>query len=139
MRRKAVDDVPAVRAWRLKANWCAACGRTFNEYHAATAHHIIGGRGGRSDEPCNLLALCWDPCHMLAEGYDIHARGLILRDGHYLPKITLAVAIKMKQRADPDEVDLERLAELNGKPLPDAAEIPEFFNALFLHNRPEFR
>lgn len=141
MRRKAVDDVPAVRAWRMKRDWCAACGRTFNEFHSATAHHIIGGRGGRSDESCNLLALCWDPCHMAAEGYDIRMteKGPHLEDGHYIPKITLAVALSMKARSDPDEVDLERLAELNGKPLPDAVEVPEFFNALFLNNRPEFR
>ena len=141
MRRKAVDDVPAVRAWRMKRDWCAACGRTFNEYHAATAHHILGGRAGRSDEPCNLLALCWSPCHQLAEQENIRVSdvGYGPPGATYLPKITLAVAIAMKRRADPDEVDLKRLAELNGKPLPDATEIPAFFNALFLHNRPEFR
>ena len=146
-RMKAVDDVPAVRAWRMKRDWCAACGRAFNEFHNPTVHHIIGGRGGRSDEPCNLLALCWEPCHMLAEGLDIpdprDKFNVLVSSGEsrsrLLPKITLAVAIAMKARSDPDEVDLDRLAELNGKPLPDATEIPAFFNALFLHNRPEFR
>ena len=139
MRRKAVNDVHAVRAWRLKADWCAACGRTFNEFHSPTVHHILGGRCGRSDEPCNLLALCWEPCHMLAEGYDIPFIDYDRMQSRLMPKITLAIAIALKQRADPDEVDLDRLAELNGKPLPDAVEVPEFFNALFLNNRPEFR
>jgi len=81
---------------------------------------------------------------MLAEGYDIPtprelSPGVSDLVHRTLPKITLAVAIAMKIRSDPDEVDLVRLAELHGRPLPEPAEIPMFFRALFIHNRPEFR
>lgn len=59
-------------------------------------------------------------------------------ESRLMPKITLAVALAMKMRSDPDEVDIVRLAELHGRPLPEP-HMPEFFRTLFLHNRPEFR
>jgi len=125
VKSKPVDDVPFVRAWRDRHFFCAACGRS----GPITVHHIIGGRGGRSDEACNLLALCWEPCHLLAEGMDI-IRGL--------PKITTGIALSMKQRVDPAEFDLERCQVLNGRQLLELEPIPAWAETLFRRNRPEF-
>lgn len=133
---KAVDDVDFVRRWRSTKWFCAACGRAGE----ITVHHLIGGRGGRSDEACNLLALCWEPCHMLAEGESIPRpiRGEF-QDDHpgYLPKITLAIALAMKLRVEPEEYCEMRLTVLHGRRLPEPAEIPTWFETLFRRNRPE--
>ncbi len=121
--------------------WCMACGRD----GPATIHHIIGGRGGRSDELCNLLYLCWSPCHQLAESENIQDPsddGLLRdRDGkvvgmvafqRYLPKITLGIALSMKLRCgELDAAGLSRLAVLNGCSLPDPEQIPEWFQTQY--------
>ena len=114
--------------------YCAACGRT----EGLTVHHIIGGRGGRSDEPCNLLCLCWNPCHLLAEGLDVRNAGpLAACKDLLLPKITLAVALTMKLETDPEEYDEVRLTILHGRPLPQLFARPHFFLWNFRKNRPE--
>ncbi len=122
-----VDDVPGVRRWRNSKWFCAACGREGD----LTCHHIIGGAGGRSDEPVNLLALCWSPCHQLAEGLDVRDPA----DGLLFPKLTLAICLSLKARADPGELCLPehyaRLEQLRGRRLPEPAPIPIPFRAWF--------
>lgn len=60
-------------------------------------HHIIGGPG-RSDEACNLLAVCWQ-CHQ-----DLHVGRLTRED-----------AIEAKAMAGVKEWNPERLCELAGR------------------------
>lgn len=136
VKSRPIDDVQSVIEWGAAHWFCQACGRDGPQ----TRHHIIGGRGGRSDEPCNLLSLCWEPCHMLAEGLDVqkpqHLR--ITYHDTMLPKITLAIAISMKRRAgELDDIGLARLAILHGRNLPDPAPIPDWFQEQFRRNRPE--
>lgn len=109
---------PEVLAEFHRTHWyCAMCGRDCE----GTAHHIIGGRGGRSDEFVNLLYACW-PCHY---GYADQSRNL-------------AVILAMKMRAgEIDEAGLARLEALNGHPLPDPAPIPLWFSEQWAKNRPE--
>lgn len=142
VKTKPVDDVDAVIEWGTRHWFCAACGRDGPQ----TRHHLIGGRGGRSDEACNLLSLCWEPCHQLAEGLDIvqpHPPMRSIWEGdlpnRYLPKITLGIALSMKIRVDPAEYDSERMQVLNGRQqLPDPEPIPQWFEVRFRKNRPEF-
>lgn len=65
---RPVKSVEALGAYAASHGCCAACGADWRPLHI---HHIIGGRGGRSDEPCNFLRLCFHPCHALAEGLDV--------------------------------------------------------------------
>lgn len=98
---------PDVLAEFARSHWfCQVCGRAGD----LTQHHIIGGRGGRSDEPCNLLSCCWIPCHSAFADMSIN----------------LPVVLTMKWRAgELTAADLERLAILHGRTLPDFAPIPE--------------
>jgi len=55
---------PAVY-WEVleRDNWkCRRCGE---EYRVLEVHHIIPKAKGGSDDPDNLITLCW-PCHMRA-------------------------------------------------------------------------
>lgn len=147
---KAVDDVPMVREWRNRHDYCAACGLR----GPITVHHILGGRDGRSDEACNLLALCWSPCHQLAEGLDVRfhdVRGVKRLSGNVaellagneptvddlplMPKLTIGHCLTLKMRADPDEYDEVRLQELRGSRLPDPEPLPEFFEQMYQRRR----
>jgi len=136
MRRKPCKDAAARAKWGRSKWFCAACGATEYGLHVLTTHEIIGGRGGRSFEPCNMLRLGMHPCHDLASLLDVPSE--LPTGPRLLPKITLAVALSLKLRSDPDEFDLDRIQELHGRPI-EPEPIPEFFNALFLNNRPEFR
>jgi hypothetical protein len=130
-RRKAVHGGGAARvAWGRRHDVCAACGAGEYGTHVLTTHEIIGGSGGRSQEPCNWLRLGWEPCHLLASGLD--CRG---EKNWFLPKITLGIALSLKLRCDPDEVDWDRLQELRGSKLPDLEEIPRHFVDLWRRNR----
>jgi len=112
-KNKPVTNALTLLAFRDSHPFCQACGAGEYGTHVLTNHHIIGGRGGRSDEDCNLLRLGWEPCHMLAEGLDIRGpekltikRGMNTGSlyeektpGDLLPKITLGIALSMKIRA----------------------------------------
>lgn len=146
----------AVRTeWGRQHTRCMACGAGEYGTHVLTTHELIGGRGGRSQEPCNWLRLGMHPCHDLATGLDVRGRdywsetptaqswyapfpmgeGLHWSKGELLPKITLAIAIQMKMKCgELTEEDLGRLEVLNGKPLPDPEEIPQFFQRLWKLN-----
>lgn len=69
-------------------------------------HHVIGA-AGRSDERCNLLALCSEGpdqgCHAEAHG----------------GKLPLGKILYHKWKADPDGIDWIRLAVLRGSFLPE--------------------
>ena len=143
-----VKDEEAYAEWGRRHTFCAACGRSESAFGLST-HHII--KAGRSHEPCNLLRLCLVPCHDLAELLDVRgpakfawrkaADGRLLDrvqiPGDLLPKITIGIALSMKLRADPAEVNWERLQELRGCRLPDLEEIPAHFQRLLMLNRPE--
>lgn len=157
---KAIRDQECLREYAQSHHWCAACGAESHGTHTLTIHHIIGGRGGRSDEECNLLMLGWEPCHMLAEGLDVRGEmGYVPRHDFpgiwepsrpLLPKITLGVALAMKVKAGElqrlispqwDQLVLspewERLTVLHGRTLPDLEAIPPYFEEQWRRNRPE--
>lgn len=148
---KSVHDPAITAEWSQRMWFCHACGAASDNL---TTHHIIGGRGGRSDEWCNYLRLCWHPCHVL-----VH------ESVERLPKITLGIALTMKLLAvlatskptlpkllvgllagypnmsfkhSADEWNPKRLEALHGRNLPDLEPIPKFFLELFARNRPEF-
>lgn len=117
-KRKPVKDPDVLAAFANSHHFCQACGK----WGTCTVAHIIGGRGGRSDEPCNLLYLDWDPCHCCFDGQYVQ-----LRKGD-MPRITLGMALSMKMQAgELTQADLDRLQELHGKRLPDLEPIPEPF------------
>lgn len=156
-RRKAVHNPALAAKWGRAHDFCAACGAGEYGLHVLTNHHIIPGSGGRSDEPCNWLRLGMHVCHDLASGLDVRrpgshvrcetcgdrnpscrwckGRGITWKPGTLLPKITLGIALSLKLRCDPDEVDWDRLQELRGSKLPNLEPIPQFFIDLWKRNR----
>lgn len=165
-KNKPADDREALAEFARTHVWCQACGRIPMTDNGLTIHHIIGGRGGRADEPCNLMYLCWEPCHMLAEGLNVRQPWrhigvetfAVGDEGRFskclaplLPKITLGIALSMKFRAGelipgfterhPKEpivsTEWDRLTVLHGRNLPDLEPIPAFFVDLYRRNRPE--
>lgn len=113
---KPLDDPDALAAFALSHWFCQLCG--LEGQHSV--HHIIGGRGGRSDEPVNLLFACWIPCH---SQFADHSRNL--------PAILTA-----KIRAgELDEAGMTRLALLHGRTLPEPGPIPQTFEESFRKHR----
>lgn len=113
-------DEEAYKAWGAVRARCAACGKSGRQaWPGLTTHHIV--KPGRSHDPCNLLRLC-GRCHDLAEVLDVRGP-----DGELLPKLTMAICLTIKMRADPGEYDAGRLEELYGKRLPDPEPIPALF------------
>jgi hypothetical protein len=151
VKSKPVDDRDCLAEFHRTHWFCQACGRDLPQ---GTAHHIIGGRGGRSDEPCNLLYLCWEPCHLLAVGLDVRGEpmshehmckivgsvgGVDIRYtkpvwsiGPLLPKITLAIALSMKIRAG----ELQRPILLKHPSSVEVVTSPEWDRLAVLHGRP---
>lgn len=136
------DDRGVLAEFARTHHWCQACGRD----GPCTIHHLIGGRGGRSDEACNLLYLCWQPCHMLAEGLDVRVPADEMRNngtlagywymtekfpGGLLPKITLAIALQMKVRAG----ELRRPILLQKPASVEVITSPEWDRLTLLHGR----
>lgn len=148
-KNRPVDDTDALGEYARAHDWCAACGADYRVRHV---HHILGGRCGRSDEDANLLMLCASPCHDLAEGLDVvdeaddglirttsgHVVGMSMFQRH-LPKLrALGIQLSLKLRlGELSAQDLERLAALHGRTLPDPEPIPAFFVEQWKRNRPE--
>jgi hypothetical protein len=138
---KAVSDADCLAAFAGSHAYCQACGA---DYRPLQVHHMIGGRGGRSDEACNLLRLCGHPCHLLAEGLNVSNPANSVSAPcevrpRLLPKLTLAIQLSIKRLRDPAEFNEMRLTVLHGRRLPDHEPIPMFFTNLFWQNRPELR
>lgn len=128
-KNKPVDNPAFSRQWRREHRWCMVCGR---EPDVPSVHHIIGGRGGRSDEAANFLLACWYPCHMVIEGHRISVNGALL------PPLPLGVVLSMKARSgELSDADLARLQVLHGRRLPDLLPIPVEFDRAYRLNRPE--
>lgn len=109
---RSVSSKAALRDFADSHFWCQCCGRE----PGGSIHHIIGGRGGRSDEACNLLMACLRPCHL---EFADHSRNL-------------GVVLSIKLRAgELGEADLARLTVLHGRRLPDLAEIPAYFTTQY--------
>lgn len=140
-KNKPVEDRLVLEEFARSHWYCQACGRPESSSVALTIHHIIGGRGGRSDEFCNLLRVCWFPCHMLFEGHHVLRKDWITRgEGHdpYLPIMCYMVAMAMKERVgELTGEGYRRLEALHGKNFPEPVPIPEPFVELFRKNRPE--
>ena len=120
-------DSKARLEWaRRQLPCCMGCGRTegkwSGEWLVMSTHHII--KPGRADEPCNLIRLCWFPCHELAEGKRVRS------EGRLFPPLTLAHILWLKKRANPSEWNPERLRELLHENLPEPEEPVEFFKML---------
>ena len=125
---KAVKSLEAYRAWALAHPFCQLCGKAHKDAEfdgfCLTNHHLV--KWGRSDEPCNLLRLCWTPCHMVCEGLSVVNPDGVHAGDRY-PKLTLGAALTLKRLRDPGEVDMERLAELRGYALPVEEPVPQFW------------
>lgn len=140
-RRKPSKSKRFYSQWGEAHNFCAACGREDGGVFGLSSHHIV--KQGRAHEACNLLRLCISPCHDLAEGMTIRGEGEPcvgfpeIRKNMLLPKITLGIALSLKLRCDPDEVDWDRLQELRGSKLPELEPIPTYFVDLWKRNRLE--
>lgn len=102
------------RWWAIERERCMACGILRHQsFMGLQTHHLI--KFGRSDEYCNLLALC-PRCHMAAE------------EGCYgRPSLSLAHCLWLKRHHDPENWQPERLAELRGQPLPELEEPPDWY------------
>lgn len=135
-KNRPVDDTDALGEYARSHWFCAACGADWNVRHV---HHILGGRCGRSDEAANLLMLCASPCHDLAEGLDVREYSLRSFKNPLLPKLRpLGIQLSLKLRlGELSAQDLERLAALHGRTLPDLEPIPVWFVEQWKRNRPE--
>lgn len=91
-----VRNVKLRNMWASTKPWCYFCGTNF---HVET-HHIVGGSGKRSDEPCNFVRAC-ESCHRRIHGTE-------------KPKIPLIHVLTTKQANDPQEYDFKRLQEIHG-------------------------
>lgn len=94
---RPVKNKAFVTKWGKSRTFCYLCGKT---NVALQNCHIIGGRGGRSDEACNLYRGCFE-CHAAEHRHEISLRTIL----------------EAKKRFDPSEYDEARLTELNGKGL----------------------
>lgn len=121
----AVRDPDARNRWRNERDRCYVCGiptwKMYGERFPAwmQVHHII--KPGRSDEPCNLFAVC-ARCHRVIEGERVPCGKRV-----YLPKLTLGMVLTIKQAADPDEWNPDRLVALYHRLLPDREFVPEYY------------
>jgi hypothetical protein len=88
---------------------------------ALHTHHLLGGKHGRSDEPCNYLR-AHERCHRLCHGE------LIRTKFGPLPKLSLAMQLTLKRERDPESWNPVRLAELRAPwSLPRLEPAPEYF------------
>lgn len=139
---RPVKDRDILGEYARRWSFCAACGLEEGTV-AMHLHHIVGGRGGRSDENCNLLKLCWSPCHDLAGGLDVpfvhyDPASDQWKNGRLMPKLTLGIQLSLKARLGELSVaDETRLTVLHGRCLPDREPIPAWFVEAFRRNRPE--
>ncbi len=129
--------------WGREREFCFACGAGSYGLHVLTTHEMLGGKDGRSQEPCNYFRCGWSPCHELASMLDVRGpswthRTMGSMKGDLLPKLPLGVVLSMRMRAEPlTEEELARLTELHGRPLPTMLPIPEHFVRLWEMNRGE--
>lgn len=96
IKRNVVSNPKRRRKWAESRPSCYFCGTTMG----VETHHIVGGSGKRSDEPCNFVRAC-GACHRKIHGTE-------------KPKISLVSVLTAKRAADPDEYDFDRLQELHG-------------------------
>ena len=127
MKRGVVKDKHRRKAWAYaQLDRCMVCGIPYIRSlyarfpHGLHVHHIIGGTGGRSDEPCNFLLVC-DRCHRMLHGERVPDG----RGGRF-PRLNRSHALWCKREANPDESDPERLAVLAfRKSLAGPEELPQ--------------
>ena len=109
-------------AFRHEFDRCWACSRRHKEYpqfEQLQNAHIIGGDGRRHDRR-DLTRLC-ERCH----GLNHH---LTYREGEIvLPHLELSAMLTLKQEFDPEYYDLEYLASLGIRSLPDPGPLPEWY------------
>jgi len=96
-KRSAVKDRRLLRLVHAEMSGCSACGAVDH----LELHHLVGGRGGRSDERTNLLPLC-RACHVLVN----------------TPALPFGRLLFLKWSVHPEEVLWERLTLLHGRWLP---------------------
>lgn len=112
----SVKDRDVLQEYAETHHHCALCG---SESRARQIHHIIGGRGGRSDERVNLLMVCFFPCHPFVD---------------LASNLGVVLYVKMLE-GELDGVGMERLEVLHGKTLPEFEPIPEPFWSDYRKNR----
>jgi hypothetical protein len=141
-RKRPGKDPRVLQAYAATHDRCACCwlpkrAQRFGWW--LELHHIIGGKGGRSDELCNLLMLC-TRCHMICEGAKFKQE-----NGEPFPTITFGMILALKCEADPDQFDLTRIAQLyrpnyrNPERWRDCLPDPEPVPAVYLEERNRWR
>jgi hypothetical protein len=100
-RNIVIDPVARDRWFNAMPDECMACGRTPNitGIYGLQIHHLAGGSGGRSDEPCNLLKLCYD-CH-----HEIH---------DHPASWPIFDLLRIKRYKDPEHDNAPRVIALKG-------------------------
>lgn len=135
-KNKPVRNPEVLAEFHRTHDFCQVCGRDLPE---GTAHHILGGRCGRSDEPVNLLYCCWVPCHSIFADMTINLPVILamkIRAGELERPIMLNKPGSIEIVTSPG---WDRLVALHGRGLPTPAPIPEHFAALWRRNRPELQ
>ena len=99
-KRAAVKDRRVLRDCHAEMSECLACGFVIDSF--LELHHLVGGRGGRSDERTNLLALCrW--CHQKVN----------------TPALPFGRLLFLKWFHQREDLSWERLTLLHGRWLPE--------------------
>jgi len=99
-KRAAVKAPRLLRECHAEMSECLSCGSVVRS--TLELHHLVGGRGGRSDERTNLVALC-RVCHGLVN----------------TPALPFGRLLWLKWLHQPEEVSWERLTLLHGRWLPE--------------------
>lgn len=98
--RESRKDKKLLRLYHAEMSRCSVPGCT--GFGPLEVHHLIGGRGGRSDERANLLPLC-RTCHEWVN----------------TPLLPFNFLLWLKFELFPEEVSWSRLTLLHGRWLPD--------------------
>lgn len=118
----AIKDEAGRIKWKQSRKRCYFCGKPKARcWPALDTMHIIGGHGGRSDEPTNLVAGC-PQCHGASDGRVTHDE-----QGKRMPPLSLGMILQVKMFKDHLEYDPDRLAELHGKALPELEPLPAYY------------
>lgn len=117
-------DEEFYKAWCVARPACQVCGidaRTAVAFRfpGLSTHHVV--KPHRAHEACNLIRCC-QRCHDLAEGKE--RAGYLNGTRVEYQRLTIGMCLTVKLRAEPWDVDLDRLQAIYGMRLPDPEPLP---------------